>query len=539
MKDGNNDRARSFLVSEEGSLVVFGIFLFAVMLIAGGIGVDILRHDSERLRMQSTLDQAVLSAANLEQLAEPEAVVRDYFSKAGLLSRLGDVSVVESINSRLVSATATADVNTMFLRAVGIDTLKAATASAAREDVRDVEVSVVLDISGSMGGNNRMTYLRTAAKDFVTAVLSGRTEGKQGDISVSLVPYQTEVNAGRPMLNRFKLSVPHDYSNCVDFLPQDYQTTAVDFTKTRPQSGHYDPYADGRSGTSIAEHRPRAAIPCRSDGEIVYLSENEALLHARIDALKPGGGTSIDAGVKWGTALLDPSLRPAITALANSGHIDKKFSGRPYDYGEDNRMKVLVIMTDGENFSTEDLKPEYNGTALSDIWLWRDPNGGSGDSALRISVEDTEKGDRDQDGVSNEKWYIPSLRRWEQAPIGGTNARQLTWREVWSIVSVDWHAYYYRYLQNNDTNEYNLWHTQIYDPLSAATKNIRLERMCSEAKAKGILVFSIAMDISESYATRMQNCASSANNYFNVKGQKIDYAFAAISNAINQLRLVE
>ncbi len=547
---GARDRLRAFASAEDGSFVIFGVFLLAIMFVVGGVGIDILRHDAQRLRMQSTLDQAILAAANLDQDLDPEAVVRDYFAKAGMLDRLGSVEVIERINSRQVSAAASMEVDTMFLKAVGIDRLAAAARGTAREEIRDIEVSMVLDISGSMARNNRMPYLRNAAKDFVSSVLADRAGRKGGEVSISLVPYQTEVAIGAEMLSQFTLTGEHSYSTCVQFRPGDFRSTAIDFSVSRQQAGHFlpgdlynsPPHVDQRGFADIA-------VPCRTgdSGEITYLSQDEAALHRKIDALEPGSDTSIDVGLKWGAALLDPSLRPAITALVNRGRIDSDFLGRPFDFGRERLMKILVVMTDGENVRQPQIKPQYAGDAPSDVWAHRtDERAYYGDDGIRFSVGDPEWSDYDGDGIPNEPYFIPRLTRWGSdtgswsgAPEGGDGARQLSWAELWSTTQMAWHAEYLRNAQYPSYNQFRQWAREPVEIVDVGTKNARMSEMCRLAREAGIIVFSIAMDVSERNATRMKDCASSQNHYFNITGQQIDYAFAAIANTINQLRLVQ
>ena len=176
-----------FRRSEDGSFVIFGLFLFLAMILVGGIAVDILRHDYARVRMQNTIDGAVRAAADLDQTLDPQAVVEDYFRVAGVESSLQSVAVTSNINSRTVGASASVDVHTWFMRALGIDTIEARTSGTAVEAVQDIEISMVLDVSGSMRGQ-RLTNLKTAAKQFVDTMLTDNDGSAiTGEISICLL----------------------------------------------------------------------------------------------------------------------------------------------------------------------------------------------------------------------------------------------------------------------------------------------------------------------------------------------------------------
>ena len=75
---------------ESGSLVLFGMFIFILMLWSLGIGIDIVRNETNRVNLQNTLDRAVLAATDLSQTEDPKTVVQDYFAKANLSEYLSN-----------------------------------------------------------------------------------------------------------------------------------------------------------------------------------------------------------------------------------------------------------------------------------------------------------------------------------------------------------------------------------------------------------------------------------------------------------------
>ena len=122
---------RRFRRDEDGSMIIFTLFLILMMLIVGGMAVDLMRFETNRSRLQATSDRATLAAADLDQTLSPEAVVRDYFEKAGLLDQLASVTVTETFNSRMVSVQSSIQVNMMFMDLLGVSHLEAPAASTA------------------------------------------------------------------------------------------------------------------------------------------------------------------------------------------------------------------------------------------------------------------------------------------------------------------------------------------------------------------------------------------------------------------------
>lgn len=62
--------------------------------------------------------------------------------------------------------------------------------------------------------------------------------------------------------------------------------------------------------------------------------------------------TGIDSGVRWGVALMDPSIRSVVNAGIGGGHVPGTAAGRPLDYVSESpstgSIKYLIIMTDGD-----------------------------------------------------------------------------------------------------------------------------------------------------------------------------------------------
>ncbi len=82
-------------------------------------------------------------------------------------------------------------------------------------------------------------------------------------------------------------------------------------------------------------------------------------LKAHINSFYSGGNTSTDIGLKWGTALLDPGTQPVLSAMIDSNDVDPDLSGRPEPYDDGETMKIIVVMSDGENTSQHYMEDPY------------------------------------------------------------------------------------------------------------------------------------------------------------------------------------
>lgn len=352
-KTALQNQTKRFINDERGGIIIFSLFMMVCMLLAVGLSIDVVRTEHMRTRLQNTADVAVLAAANLNQTRSADDVVQDYFDRAGLGPALQNVSTGQGFNQRSVTAEASFDVPSMFLNMVGIDSLSAPAISAANEAVNDVEISLVLDISASMVRNNRMPNLRNAASTFVDLVIN---DERPGSASISLVPYTAQVNAGPAIMDQMNVTPLHNYSHCVDFEDADFAETSISLTREHEHMQHYQ-YANPR----VSPIR-NPECPMQDYERIKAFSENKVELTTQLSQLQPRANTSIHLGMKWGVALLDPAARPMVNNLIAAGESDASFAGRPFAYDRDNSMKVVILMTDGENVLTRRIRPQYYDT---------------------------------------------------------------------------------------------------------------------------------------------------------------------------------
>jgi Flp pilus assembly protein TadG len=539
--------AARFGREEDGALVVFSMFLLLAILLVTGLGLDLMRTETMRTRLQATLDRAVLAAASATQPRDPEQVVRDYFAAAGLSDYLQDITVEERFGLRAVSATASADIPTSFIKLVGIDKFEAASAATAREYIAKLEISMVLDVSGSMGWRNKLDQLKEAGSEFIETVFNASDAGAT---SVSIVPFASQVNAGAELLSYLNVTDEHDYSNCIDFDAADFESTALDPDAELQRSGHFDPWSSYQHGTSARY------FVCRTEPgtEITPFSGDAHELIDAIEALSADGNTSAEIGMKWGVALLDPSLQPVVQEMIADGRLDAAFMERPVPYDEGRTLKVVVLMTDGENTTEYVLKDEYR-EGPTDVWydpdsgrfsIWaqqrkkKGNNGwGNGDQCAPGNSSDHNNAENRGGNDPCEDWafFWPHNRKWKDRPYGGDDAYQLTYPELWARASVSGHAYM-RYLVTGRSSDYYDW-LDVYDSVRSSEKDDRLDAICSAAKEQGIVIYTIGFEVDNRTARILSDCATTPSHFFRVEGLDIAEAFRSIASSISVLRLTQ
>jgi Flp pilus assembly protein TadG len=539
-----NRRLHQFGRDESGAMLLFSVFMLTCMLLVGGVGIDLMRYERDRMALQNTLDGAVLAAADLDQTLPPRQVVEDYFAKAGVGAHLTSVTVDEGIGYRSVSATASTTLNTHFLKLVDINTLTAPASGQAEERIDGIEISLVLDVSGSMNSNSRLRRLRPAAKSFIDTVLEAAQEN---NVYVSVIPYATQVAAGSKLLNHYTVTDEHSYSHCVNFTSSDFNTTSISPTRQLQRTAHFDPWYH-RELSQHNESQFFRVCPTSDSLQILPFSNDRAALHRYIDRLSARGNTSIDLGMKWGAALLDPSTQPVLEAMADAGDVNTAFRGRPHSYSTSNTLKVVVLMTDGQNTNQYFINSSWR-SGDSEVWY--------NEQANRYSIR------------SGSSYWWPTDRVWRSYPYGnGTyqtcnrvrerywNGRRYRWRwvdrctthdepgtavrlsypELWNRTSLEWNRdYNYDFDGNRDWN----WYRRIRNYHGASTKDTRTNQICTAAKNQGIVIFTVGFEAPSRGQNVLRRCASSDSHHFDVDGLAIDDAFASIAASIRKLRLVQ
>lgn len=348
------------------------LVMFVGLVLLTGLAIDLLRQEAERADLQNAIDRGVLAAAALSQPLDPEDTVEAYLDTRLLSDGETNLQVVPdtALNFRRISASAVGGSETIFLRMAGDSRLPVVAASAAEERRQNVEISLVLDISGSMarersGGteNSRLQVLRGAASEFVDLVL---TQDTIPHTSVSLIPYSGQVNAG-PFFNRLTPGRVHNFSSCVEFTNSDYGIAPLPAADSRGQTQHFQWF----SFEAFSGHEAAWGW-CPSNTQALLPFSNDAgELKNRITNFVGHDGTGTQNGMKWGLGLLDPSTQPLIAALTSGENpdVDPLFAQRPAAYNDTGALKVIVLMTDGNiRYQPRVLSQYYNSNGERQFW---------------------------------------------------------------------------------------------------------------------------------------------------------------------------
>ncbi|GAA0616664.1 ubiquitin-activating E1 FCCH domain-containing protein [Brevundimonas kwangchunensis] len=198
--------ARRFASETRGNVaMIFGISLPVLILMTMG-GVDINRASTVRVNLQDALDAAALTAARSPYTTNAEiqrvgmaALKANLKNYPDIMLREADTTFVLSSDD-VVIADSKVDVKTIvaniFLPPYGKfmdDYIPVGAHSEVDRSSKNLEVALVLDITGSMSGS-KITTLKEAARDLVDTVVQAQQTPFYSRMSI--IPYSMGVNLG-------------------------------------------------------------------------------------------------------------------------------------------------------------------------------------------------------------------------------------------------------------------------------------------------------------------------------------------------------
>lgn len=359
-------RARNFLSgfrrSEQGDVaIMFGLLAVTMMMFVGG-AVDFSRWLTARTATLHAVDAAVLAGARALQTGSSESeavrIAQEYYDQ-NVVHRGGNDDTIKFKVTRdglAIQAEGNASIKTPFLSFAGIDELPLMSISGAEyaEAVlavggnggSDLEVSLMLDITGSMAGS-KIADLKDAAKDLIDIIVWD--DQSEFTARVALVPFSesirvddnwaAEVATNGPQKITFYDRRGNKYTWKVDPKCFTERTGSEKFTDANPVGQD----KLGRFYDSNASCLP-------TSGEVIPLTSDKETLKSKIDGYQASGNTAGHLGTAWAWYMLSPNWaqrvpptsRPASYSLL--AELNEK--GRP------KLRKIAVLMTDGE-YNTE------------------------------------------------------------------------------------------------------------------------------------------------------------------------------------------
>ena len=347
--------------------MLFGL-LFLAMFFMIGLAVDFGRFINARNQTISATDAAVLAGARALQTnggnqSAALTLAKKYYDQA-VQSRIGvksdTVAFVVTDNGTAVKSSGNVRLTTPFmglagtktlplLRANGSDYSKAVLAVGGNAEL-NLEISMMLDVSGSMGEGTKLADLKAAAKDLIDIVVW--KDQSKFTSRVALVPFSGDVRPTATLLasatnpstaSTITLSIQQLVKNVLQTLNYTYYKTAC----VAERSGT-DKYTDAAPASGkwiltqfVSSSSRTCAIATKSI--VMPMTNDTTALKARITDLAAQGATAGQVGTAWAYYMLSPKWASILPTASV-----------PVAYNTAKTKKIAILMTDGEYNSEHD-----------------------------------------------------------------------------------------------------------------------------------------------------------------------------------------
>ncbi|MFA5900670.1 MAG: pilus assembly protein [Hyphomicrobium sp.] len=382
---GLSPNLRRFRSADAGNVGIIMALCLVVLMLSIGAAVDIGRWLHARDQTLAAIDAAVLAGGRALQMTngdQPAAVAAaTNFYNQNVKSRLPviDDSVTFKVadNGMGLNASGNAFIKTPFLQFASIDKLPLISTAQTKFDGMgsqigmksggDTEISVMLDVTGSMAGQ-KLKDLKKAAQLLVDVVTTANKSGGKYTTKLAIVPFSEDIrlptssarNLARGTSLPSKRTVGSGRNKTTYYLSDCVveRTGNQKYTDDAPASnryvmGHYTTTTTGSGNNKKGD----CTVP--SDSYVQPLTSDTTLLREKIESLSASGGTAGHLGTAWAWYTLSPNWNSLWAT-------DNQAKPYPDPAAKDGVQKVAILMTDGDyntQYDSDGILANYGSTS--------------------------------------------------------------------------------------------------------------------------------------------------------------------------------
>jgi Flp pilus assembly protein TadG len=562
--------ARGFLRAKRGNVaMMFGLALVPLVL-AAGAGLDYSRAMLVRQQMGEALDAAALAVGSTTGLnaTTAQALAQKYFDANYTVDKTSFGSpTIQPLTYNAngsVSITANNSMNTILMNLVGIPNIPISTTSTVVWGQSKLWVALVLDNSGSMSqgdaSGSKMSALKNASQQLLTTMQNASATA--GDVQVSIVPFVKVVNVGTANVG----------ASWIDWS---------DWSKPPVTDQVHDTHqADSDSelnGWPLKSFGPGDSCPYSNS--MGYLCNANATNNSNCSPDNSGGCINIIASSGATKGFICPSMHGSGTSDGLPYHFyNGCWTGTTWDnsYSQQTGSSATCNGHSASNCTCTGSSGSKVCSAKNYPHTWVANRTGTWDGCIMdrewkpaASTDYDETNTTPSSGYTNfpaennqycavatvtplgYNWTTLSNQITAMTAYGATNQavgfehgwQTLTPGLPYGTPSVPANTSRYIIILSDGLNTEDRWWGNGSTESTTQDGNIdtRMNAVCTAAKADGIIVYSIYVNIggTDGNSAPLQNCASDSSKYFALTTTNgVVTAFAQIAEQITNVRVV-
>ncbi|TVR09581.1 MAG: hypothetical protein EA385_06760 [Salinarimonadaceae bacterium] len=342
---------RFLRAGEGGVAIIFALALVPVLGMAGA-AVDYSQLTNDRAGLQRVADAAALAAAMEfgKDEGDPTRVVNEHARRLSAARRdltITSVNYTRSEDRHIVVLEALRD------NAFGSFTLLQSRI-VARADVvaespgRAAQISIVMDVTNSMGGSNW-----ASATETITSFLQEMRSRDRERFRVSFVPFsdRVRINELPGMTAWIDGHRPGNWNGCVEPIERSIGDFDFAVDATLPGEGgrlfsvsHQSTIAQGRGAIGRRAHH---GVPTCPNVSAVAPTNDIEIVAQTVDRARPSGTGRFDEGLVWGWRMLSPAWMDAMGVTPP--YIDEEEIDRIVIYITDGNATIYEIEVGGRD----------------------------------------------------------------------------------------------------------------------------------------------------------------------------------------------
>jgi Flp pilus assembly protein TadG len=519
---------RRFMRSRAGAIAPMFALLAVPMVIGLGAAVDIGRATTSRNNLQDALDATGLALSHLPASTPAATLATD--AQQWLNANLHDGSISNvtlsvTSSTQQVVVTANAKVTTTLAALAGISQVPISGHTTVQWGLSHIELALVLDNTGSMADDNKLTDLKSAAGTLVNTLSASVSPSDPTALKIGVVPFSMTVNVGSQYQTASWITgtMPANYGSNGGASTDIFTTATNRFTLLSKMGVTWGGCVEDRPMPyDIQDTGPNPSVP--GTMFLPYFAPDEPDNSSAVESSKTKNG------------------KTTYTYWANftNNYLGDSTTATDWQTRQGNPSKYTTKPAKGAN--------GYWGDAIG-------PNSGCQTAPLlrmttNMSSVQTELGAMIADGDTEIPvglvwgWHLvsPNAPFGDGAAYGTPNTTKIV------VLVTDGQNTYGTGANSADNSYYTalgyVWQNRISqnsgdysNPASAL--NDRLAALCTNMKAQNVVIYTVPVEVTDTnIKSLLQTCASSPSNYIDVTASsQLQAAFTNIAGSIGHLRI--